>query len=308
MALGAGICSAVAVFAIAFGSVLAFPLFYLAPLPLYLAGLGIGGKGVAFSMLGAICTAALIGGIVLAVPFAIGYGVPLMTACRRALENRTLPNGSVEWYPAGGIVAILTLLAAGFLVLAGAWVALDPGTEALQLTVSAFLSEALTTMAGQLPADSRVSLVEGLAKFFPGMAAASWVVMHIVNAAIGQNVLVRAGRNIRPRDTYTALVLPDWFSWFLVAGSVLALVGPGDLAYIGRNLVIVLLVPFFLLGLAVTHTAVRRLKLGVPLLAVFYLILVVFGWAAFAVAGIGIIEQWVGIRDRLPADNDRESE
>ena len=37
MALSAGICSAVAVFSIVFGSILAFPLFYFAPLPLYLA-------------------------------------------------------------------------------------------------------------------------------------------------------------------------------------------------------------------------------------------------------------------------------
>lgn len=308
MALGAGICSAVAVFSIAFGSVLAFPLFYLASLPLYLAGLGIGGKGVVFSLLGAICTASLIGGIFIAVPFAIGYGIPLAMTCRRALESRQNTDGSQDWYPIGGIVAIMTVLAVGFLFLGGTWLIMGVEAVGLQAKVTKFLGDAIASMAGQVPSETRSHIVHELARYFPGMAAASWVVMHLANAAIGQNVLAKAGRSIRPRDKYAAMTLPDWMSWLLVGGAVVALIGPGDWSYIGHNLVIVLLVPFFLLGLAVAHTMVRRLKLGTPLLVVLYLLLMVFGWPAFVVSGIGVIEQWVGLRNRFGAGQDRESE
>ena len=306
MALGAGIISAIAVFSIAFGTVLAFPLFYLAPLPLYLAGLAMGGKGVMFSVLGTICTSSVLGGAILAAPIAIGYGVPLAMTCRRALEHRTNPDGTLAWHPVGSIVAAMTAFGAGILALGGAWMMLRTGAPTLQESVASFLSNALAAMAERMPVDTRHGMAQELARYFPGMAAASWIVMHFANASIGQSILIRAGRNVRPTDTYSNIDLPDWMSWLLVGGAIIALAGPGDLAYVGHNLVIVLLVPFFMLGLAVVHLQVRRRGLGMPVLVVFYLFLVVFGWAAFAVAGIGIIEQWVGIRGRFPAGQDQE--
>ena len=63
-----------------------------------------------------------------------------------------------------------------------------------------------------------------------------------------------------------------------------------------------------LVVLAVVHTFARRLTGGTLLLVAFYFILVVFGWAAVLVAGAGVIEQWVGLRKRMQAATDQESE
>lgn len=308
MAITAGICSAVAVFSIVFGSVLAFPLFYLAPLPLYLAGLGIGSKGVILAGLIAVFTAGLIGNAYTALPYAFAYAVPAIMMCQMALRTEPDTDGKPVWYPAGHLIGTLTVVGGFSLVFFAMLTIMDEGSASLQDTVAGLISHALDRAGSQIPADSRDTLTMSLTPFFPGMAVASWIVMHLVNAAFGQSALVKSDRNLRPRISYANITLPDWCSWVLVSAGIFALLGPGDWSYLGRNLVIVAMVPFFLLGLAVAHTYVRRSSFGTPMIISFYIILLVLWWAAFAVACAGVVEQWIGLRKRMRPVNDQEKE
>ena len=80
--------------------------------------------------------------------------------------------------------------------------------------------------------------------------------------------------------------------------------------YIGRNLALVLAVPYFFLGLAIVHSAARRMAMAGLLLVTFYFVIVISGWAALVVVGIGLFEQWIGLRNRfalgggVPPDDD----
>ncbi len=308
MAFGAGVCSAVAMFSIVFGTVLALPLFYLAPLPLYLAGFGIGTKGAMIAIAAAVITAGLIGGAYIAIPMALAYGVPVMMATQQALRSAPDRTGKPVWTPIGHVVGSFTAIGVAGLFFMGLVTMMDASIESLSGAVTNFITEALNTMAGDVPADARDAIVGGLASFFPGMAVASWILMHIVNAAAAQAALIKSGRSIRPKTSYTDMVLPDWCSWVLVVSGVIALALPGDWSYLGHNLVIVAMVPFFLAGLAVVHSFARRTNSAMLLLVSFYIIILVLGWAAFVVAGIGVIEQWFGIRKRLLPNNRKENE
>lgn len=308
MAISAGICSAVAVFSIVFGSVLAFPLFYLAPLPLYLAGLGIGSKGVITAGLAAVFTAGLIGDAFTALPFAFIYAVPAIMICQLAMRFDPDQNGNPVWYPVGNIIGTISIVGALALAFFSVMTIMDDQGTPLQELVAGLIGSALERMGTNIPAEARTVLASDLAPFFPGMAVASWVVMHLVNTAAGQSALVKSGHNQRPKVQYTAITLPDWCSWFLVMAGLMALLVPGDWSYLGRNLVIVALVPFFLLGLAVAHSFARRLAGGTLVLVSFYIVLVVLSWATFLVAAIGILEQWIGLRKRMQAINNQESE
>ena len=308
MALGAGICSAIAMFSIVFGSVLALPLFYLAPLPLYLAGLGIGGQGAIIAAVAAVVTSGLIGGAYAALPFAIAYGLPVVTVCRQALQTSPSNTGQPEWQPFGNVIGSFTFFGMATIVIAAFMTINDETLGPLDQEVISFLGQALASMQSNIPSEARDALVAGLAPFFPGMAIASWIVMHIVNASAAQGVLVKSGRNIRPAVSFVKLTLPDWCSWLLVAAGLLAVLAPGDWGYIGQNLVIVALVPFFLLGLAVVHTFARSLAGGTWMLICFYVLIVVLGWASFLVAGIGILEQWVGLRKHARTTRNQETE
>ncbi|MCG8509099.1 MAG: YybS family protein, partial [Rhodospirillales bacterium] len=106
-----------------------------------------------------------------------------------------------------------------------------------------------------------------------------------------------------PTPRLKDFILPDWISWLLVGSAALALLGSGDAAYLGRNLVVIMAVPFFVLGLVVVHTASKRASAAKFLLVVFYVVLFLLAWALPAVAVLGLIEQWVGIRSRLAPPN-----
>lgn len=308
MAVGAGICSAMAMLSIVLGTVFALPTFYFASLPLYVAGLGIGMKGVGLAVGIALAMVALMSSSSIALPFIVAYGVPALLICHKALQAAPSPTGKPVWTPPGDIVASMTAIAAVALVFVAMLTMMDGRPESLQETVAMFLGTALKAMNEDLTQEVRAAVVQSFAPFFPGMAAASWIIMHVVNAAVGQVAAVKSGINIRPRISYIDLTLPEWSSWMLVLSGIMALVLPGDWSYVGYNLVVVSMLPFFVLGLAVVHTFARQSAHGTVILVVFYVFLMVLGWSAFVVAGAGIIEQWIGLRKRVQPNNNQESE
>jgi hypothetical protein len=124
--------------------------------------------------------------------------------------------------------------------------------------------------------------------------------MMIVNTGLAQSLLAARGWNRRPRPRWSQLRLPGWFDWVLVATAATALVADGDAGFLARNIVMILLTPYFFVGLAVTHLVLRRAPMPVLALGAFYGILLVFFLIAGGiVAAIGVVEQWIGLRDRL---------
>lgn len=301
IALVAGAASALASLSITAGSVLGLLMMYVAPLPLLLAGLAFGPRLAAVAAATGFAVAGLLGGTPSAALFGLLHAIPAWVVARQALVWRPSPNGAVEWYPPGGVVAWLSLMAAA--MVAGAATAFGGG-EGLEASVRTSLDQAFRVVG--LPDPLRDGWVAILAPLFPGFAGAAWVVMTAINAVLAQALLARAGRALRPSPAFAALALPDWASWALVgaAGVAVAAVvmpeAPG-LRYLGRNLAVVLAVPFFFLGLAVIHAMARRSLNGTMLLAAFYLLVLVFDGAKLLVAGVGIFEQWVGLRRRFAA-------
>jgi hypothetical protein len=67
--------------------------------------------------------------------------------------------------------------------------------------------------------------------------------------------------------------------------------------------------PFFLLGLAVIHTLSRRVSARGPVLFGVYFLLVIVGWLSALVVLLGVLEQWISLRERFTApDEDQENE
>ncbi len=312
IALGGGGLSAAASMTFLMGSPLALVFVYLAPLPLLLVGLGLGAKAVAVAGVAGFMVAGLTGGATTAGLYGLLNALPAALVVRQALMQRpTGPAGGVQWYPVGSILGWLTLLGAGIFltaVLAGYAV----GEAGLEGSVSTYLDRAFKIMAPALGAADRANRVAVFTPLFPGFVVASWLLMTAVNGALAQALLVRMGRGLRPQTPLADLKLPEWMSTLLVASAAVALLGPGELAYIGRNLVIILAVPFFFLGLAVIHALAHRAVPQATLLAVFYFmlygLLLITGWTAMMVAAIGVIEQWGGGLRRRFAGPDKNQE
>src|SRR5688572_995173 len=124
--IGSGLVSAALFASAATATALAGVLFYLAPLPLCLAGLGWGVVAVLVAALtGTIVVAAAVGSAT-AVVFAISVAVPTALLVRLALMSRPVQApqsrdaATLEWYPPGRLVgwaAVMAGLLAAILVL-----------------------------------------------------------------------------------------------------------------------------------------------------------------------------------------------
>lgn len=308
IAVGAGALSALAVLSILSGSALALPFFYLAPMPLYLAGLGYGVKAAGFAAAGGTMVAGMLGGMVLALPYAAAYGVPAWTITRMAVTPVPAGQGRVDPGDAAGrILAVLSLMACMAVVVGSAYA--SSGGMPLEQRVGEFLGTAFSRIGVAVPADAQSDVVAAMASVFPGMAAGSWVLMTVVSLVLAQAVLSKTGRARLATPRYAAMRLPEWASWPLVGAAVLVLLADGDLEYAARNVTFVAAAPVFFLGLAVIHTIVRQVQGTGLILTGVYLVVALSGWAQMVVAGIGITELWLGVRRRFAGSpKERENE
>ena len=134
---------------------------------------------------------------------------------------------------------------------------------------------------------------------FPGMMAASWLIMVVVNGVLAQALAVRLGWNRRPSPALSELELPGWLWPAIGVAAALAVIGDGGLGFLGRALLIVLVVPYVFLGLAVIHAAAGRWPHRRVALAICYGGIVLLGWPLLAVLLLGFVEDWAHVRQRF---------
>jgi hypothetical protein len=306
----AGLTSAALYLSVVLGSPGAFLLAYLAPLPLFLAGLGLGLTALLAAGAAACVIVALASGSVIAAGMYLGIEVlPIAVLVRQALLSRPVsahpgPDGSaagggVEWYPLGRLVSLLVGMVAAVLLVI--WLVFMGSEGGLEGAVQAFLNAGLQEMlqAGGAEAEEMTPAIALMAALFPGIAAASWVVMIAVNGALAQGLASRFGRNLRPSPDMVTLELPRALLVVLIVAAVVGLVAPGGLGYIGRNLLVVLGIAYLFAGLAVVHGFILRLAARQVLLVVVYVTMVLFGWPVLLVMLLGILDQLFGLRRRF---------
>jgi hypothetical protein len=293
-AIGAGAISGYASLAFMSGMPGALLAVYLAPLPMLLVGLDQGIKAVTVASVSGIVIAAIAGNMLSGGLFTLIHAFPAWVIVRQALLRYTVPGTeNAEWYPPGSILCILSVLAAALLIVATIWSQGEVG--GLQGLIRSYLDQVFTHVIPMEEAD-RGGLVQFMTFLFPGYMGTSWVVMAAFNASVAMAILRRVQRTERPKTKLANLVLPDWMSWFIVAAASVALMGQGELEFFGRNLALILAVPFFFLGLAVVHKLVCHVAFPRMLLTGFYMALMLSGWIAIVVISAGVAEQWFGLR------------
>jgi len=293
-AIGCGAVAACLYLAVLLGSPGALILVYLTQLPLFLAGLWLGTGAAAVAGLSGCAVMLAASDMTAAALFAALNTGPVILLVRQALLARRDAAAGIHWYPPGLLVAWLTALA-----LAGMAAALlfMGGPEGLHSALTGTVAHALDRLTAR-PIPDRDTVAATIAAVVPGTIAMSWMVMAVVNASLAQGLLVRFGANWRPSPDLAALTLPYWLAGLLAAAAA-AIIAGGAARFVGINMMIALFVPFCLAGLAVLHTAARRLAHPAPALIAFYTMSGIFGWPLLAVALIGLLENWLGLRRRL---------
>jgi hypothetical protein len=305
IAIGGGAASAILYLATFIGGPAGMFLAYLALLPLFATGLSL---GTVSGLVAAVTATAMVTAstsIVFGIVFALVYGLPAAGLIRQALLRRGDGANDEAWYPPGRSLAWLVIYGCGLF----AALALAGGED----EIAAMVSEIESVMGQVLPTGNNpqvAELMQAIAGYFPAILIFSWAIMVVANAAIAEALLAKAGRAIRPKPRYSAIELPSWYAGWTAAMAALALIAPwfdlGAPVFVARNAALAMLVPFLLVGLAVIHVWSRRWPARMVILAGCYFVLLLFGWPALLVAGLGFMEQWLLLRRRVAGGTGQE--
>ena len=281
-----GIASAIAALWAMRGLPLGFAAFWLTSLPIFAAGLGFGSA----SAFGALCVGTLIVLILAsewpALIYLLGFALPALlmvaTGLRGGRVDASAPLALIGIWPALVILLVAVLLAD------------SPGGFD-----GALIGSVKQGLARMGMADAGMP-VEQLARIM-APAMAGWMVAALIICGIGaQSVLTRRGMALAATPLWRETRLPIWYGFLPSAAAVIWLSGMGGDSSLPLALFMVLLLPFFLLGLAAVHRRSAGRTARPFMLGVFYAGLVILSVpAAIAVTAFGIFEQW-GRRNELP--------
>ncbi|MGE5538939.1 MAG: hypothetical protein ACM30I_09990 [Gemmatimonas sp.] len=277
----------------------AFGLFaaYFAALPLFAVGFMAGAKAcTAAAAVAAAIIAATLSATEAAV-FLAAQAVPAASVVWLSLRTRIAPTGDAEWYRPGDVVAWLAAYGAvGFAILALGLAGQGDG-PGVEQALADELERVLSAVAVGADPDRTTAMAAALARFFPAIVLASWMVMTVINAVLGFQIAKRFGSLQRPEPTWSAMTLPGWLMTATAAASLAALVGRGTtVGFVGGNAALALCVPYVLLGFAVAHAFAARLKSPRLMLWGVYLVVVLLGWPVLLMAAVGFAEDWIGLR------------
>jgi hypothetical protein len=303
--IGSGLVAAALFASAATATALAGVLFYLAPLPLCLAGLGWGVVAVLIAALtGTIVVAAAVGSAT-AVVFAISVAVPTALLVRLALMSRPVQApqsrdaATLEWYPPGRLVgwaAVMAGLLAGILVLFLGYDQ-DSYRESIREILNHSALKELDRDGTLFTEENIASLSGMLARALPAAFAVVWLTITLFNLWIAGLIVGASGRAQRPWPDLQALELPNAFL-LIFAAALAASFLPGLPGLLATGFAGALLIAYTLQGLAVIHVYSRGTPFRGLLLTTVYLGILLLGWVAIVVAIIGLAEPSLGLRRR----------
>lgn len=298
--IGAGAAAALLFASVTSGSWLSILLFYLAPLPIMIAGLGWSHwAAMAAALAGAIAVGAVFGSVMF-LTFIASAGLPAWWLSYLALLARPASAGGngapqLEWYPPGRLVAWTAVLAALVVVVA---------IPNFGLTEEAFRAAVLRAVRRMLAVEdaSRDGNVEGLitvlAFALPPAAAVLATITNNVNLWLAGRVVNYSGLLKRPWPDLAAMSFPRATLAALAVTMAVSFAG-GLIGVVAGLVSASLMMAFGILGFAVLHAVTRGVASRPFLLGGVYASVAVFGWPILALCLIGVAETAFDLRARV---------
>lgn len=307
--LGAGAAAALLFASVASGSWLSIILFYLAPLPIMIAGLGWSHWAAAVGALSGAIAVGVIFSPTLLFTFLVGVGIPgwwlsYLTLLARPVttgEGTTAANDSLEWYPAGRLVAWAAAMAA-FFVIAVLIFSYGLDAEGYRTAMTKTMTEALArffTENPELTGATSERLVAFLVASMPPTAAVAATVTSVVNLWLAARVVRFSGMLKRPWPDLSAIAFPKMLLAALAIAMTLNLAG-GMIGIAALVLSSTLMLAFAVVGLAVLHAVTRGLA-GRPFMlgSVYVSAPLLQGWPILLLCILGAGETIFDLRARF---------
>jgi hypothetical protein len=213
----------------------------------------------------------MLGAVLYALLFAVPVWLLVALFLRPGGANVSGPVAALGLYP----VALLLVLSLYFASEGGLEAVLRGAVEHATRRMGLILPE------GMIDAVVRVKAA----------AVGFWLaVMAIGNAALAQGFLRRRGLSLAATPDLADARMPGWYlALVLLAGAAFVVVGDA----VTLSTLLLLTLPFFLMGIGGVHKRVRGFGGRVWLLAGFYTLMLIFlQIMAPAMVGMGLYEQW----------------
>ncbi len=297
--LGAGVLSGVMYASLKTAHPFSLLFVFFSLLPLFTVGLAYGMNSVVFASVAGVVMSAVTGEplhLLFGVPgYLLLNAVPAAVLVRQALQSRQ-EGGDTVWYPPGHLLTWLVGFAAVYFLAAALVASGTPGglVGEIEASLRVWMEQAENA---ELAAESSET-IEFLAGRLPAAAAIAWVFSVVVNMALGQAIVVRRQRNLRPSPAFSTLQLPSVVMVPFVAALGLAFV-PGVLGFVGQTLAVIISIPYFLVGFAVFHIVSRSWPMRELILVGVYILTIVVGWVAVGFTTLGFVEHWLKLRQRF---------
>jgi hypothetical protein len=307
--IGAGAAAALLFASLTSGSLLSVLLFYLAPLPMLIAGIGWSHWAALIgAVFGALAIASLFGSVFL-FAFLASVGLPAWWLGYLAMLARPARSGgngaapALEWYPPGRLVMWAAILAAGVVVVAIPNFGMD--ADSFRAGMHHALDRLLRAESGELGGgsvgtlDSRAAdrVVDFLVAAVPPAAAVLATATNVVNLWLAARIVKFSGRLTRPWPQIASLTLPRPLMGVLALAVALCFFG-GMLGILASVVAASLLMAFGVLGFAVLHTITQGQRMRSFVLGGTYAAVMVFGWPILALCLLGLIECAIELRAR----------
>lgn len=274
----------------------ALVLSVLVPVPLFMAGLGLGAMAGAVASAAATLIVLVIQGPMAGAMFAAGFGVPVAVLVRQAMLSRVEDSGT-EWYPAGLLAATLAVVGLGLAVALTAFISSLAIQELFDERLRAFAAGFAAETEG-VTAEQLLARLEPVKRLLPGMTTVFWMGVLIAGGTLAQMALEKFGRNMRPWPDFAGMELPNWLAIAASACIAAAMLLPDPVSIYATAMAFAVCFAFLLQGLAVVHAFNRKIQGGGILLAVIYLLIFGQGWPAVLIVLLGAVEQFAGFRRR----------
>lgn len=306
--IGAGAAAALLFASVTSGSWLSIPLFYLAPLPIMIAGLGWSHwAAMTAALAGALGLGAVFGTVFL-LAFAAGAGFPAWWLGYLAMLARPVAASdgsgqgaaSFEWYPPGRLVVWAAVLGVLVVIVAVPNFGIDADS------FRAGLRDALNTIMrvnNGTPAragSNTERLIEILVNAIPPAAAVLATVTNLLNLWLAARVVKFSGRLARPWPQLSSMTFPPLMTAALGVAVVLSFLD-GMLGIVGGIVAASLLLIYGVLGFAVLHAITQGMIARPFVLSITYAGVILLGWPMLALCLLGLVDTAIGLRGRVSA-------
>jgi len=305
--IGAGAAAALLFASVTSGSWLSIPLFYLAPLPIMIAGLGWSHwAAMTAALAGALGLGAVFGTVFL-LAFSAGAGFPAwwlgylaMLARPVAATNGSGQNASsFESYPPGRLVVWAAAL--GILVVIVAIPNFGIDAESFRAGLRDALNAILRVNGTPARAGSNTErLIEILVNAIPPAAAVLATITNLLNLWLAARVVKFSGRLARPWPQLSSMSFPPLVAAALAVAIVLSFLD-GMLGIVGGIVAASLLLAYGVLGFAVLHAITQGMSARPFVLSVTYAGVILLGWPMLALCLLGLVDTAIGLRARVSA-------